>query len=864
MKIFKTCLIILAIVSSLIFSGLYYLSLNPIKIHNNSLQTIINHFYQGVKVDKGQVILTSVNFKLKFFANELILSTEKQALIKLENFELLWNVLTFSGRMKGDLKESDLLKLATSEDINIQNHINNFNKMHSILFNGMFSIKFRFFAIHNANLEFNNIKGIFDPKTLKPINLDNIKISLYFKNNILSVKNLAIQYENNLRIGLHGDFVLKNAQILSAQFQTSINQLPVSYLVAMWPEFVFPEARQWIKDHVKEGVVNSAIGKVNFAEKDKKILKDSISAEIGIINAEVNYDNNFSPIKDVDALIKIDGESLQVKASKALFFNNKVNGFELVLPFDSLLLSIRANLEGKIADFKEFVPVAVQNKLKNSGIAYNDIQGMVRGAMAFKLPIDKDFDVKNMSLEIKAQLEDVVFDKLALIRVKKADLEIVNEADKIQVKIKNDHSSLLHIVHHHNEEEVGNNMAQIDMILDVHNALNFKNLLFTGGFIKVKAQASPKEWQATIDLTNAEITLTTLAFTKKKHMKALLDCQGKLEEKEIIGDECKLSGENFQGKASFVVSRIDNNLKNLNLENIKLGSNIFTFGYKSDGAFSNSYIKAKNLDLSNVVLSKGAHSNYYFSYQMDNVLLKNDIKLTDMKGYVSKAASNRFLDLSMHATVGNDKIVVSKAVKNNKTFYAFHSSSAASFFKAFNIYKNIKKGELLAEIYPENDNDQTYYSGNLEVRKFYLSNSSFLTKIILGVLSPLNSPQAMAQSLQGGSLPADSFKTNFTLKDDRFTLSGGVMNGPSYQVKINGYADFNSETLQFKGIYIPSFYGINTFISMIPLFGKLLTGGDKSAFIAANFEVNGSFAKPVTRFNPLSIFTPGFLRNFFN
>ena len=170
----------------------------------------------------------------------------------------------------------------------------------------------------------------------------------------------------------------------------------------------------------------------------------------------------------------------------------------------------------------------------------------------------------------------------------------------------------------------------------------------------------------------------------------------------------------------------------------------------------------------------------------------------------------------------------------------------------------------MIEFTPSFKDKEVEYSGQVKANNFYLTNTSILSKIILGILSPLNSPQAMAQSFQGGSLKADSFTAKVSFANGVLTLKDGVITGTSYSVKLEGKVDFNTKKVTFKGIYIPSFYGINTFISMLPLLGKLLAGGDKSAFIAASFSFGGPFDNIKTNFNPISILTPGFLRNIFN
>ena len=131
-------------------------------------------------------------------------------------------------------------------------------------------------------------------------------------------------------------------------------------------------------------------------------------------------------------------------------------------------------------------------------------------------------------------------------------------------------------------------------------------------------------------------------------------------------------------------------------------------------------------------------------------------------------------------------------------------------------------------------------------------------------MSPFNSPKAVMQALEGGSLKSESFTANLEYNKGVLTLNNGLVQGPSYNIRVNGTVNNNTRILDIKGMYIPSVYGLNSLISFIPFIGELLSGGKKSAFIAASFSVKGSFDNPDVWLNPLSVFTPGFIRNIFN
>ena len=120
---------------------------------------------------------------------------------------------------------------------------------------------------------------------------------------------------------------------------------------------------------------------------------------------------------------------------------------------------------------------------------------------------------------------------------------------------------------------------------------------------------------------------------------------------------------------------------------------------------------------------------------------------------------------------------------------------------------------------------------------------------------------AMVESLKGGSLKADSFTADLEYKEDVLYIKNGSIKGPAYEVKISGDVSFRDNLVNIKGVYIPSVYGINNLIAMIPLIGTLASGGGKTGLIAASFTVKGDIDNSKISFNPLSILAPGFLKN---
>lgn len=869
MKISKIILTIIVVITTILAISLYNLSHNPIQIPNNFLKKLASSFDVSINCEDAQ--LKFDNFKLQVIAPKIILNQETPTPIIIDDFNLSLSIFNFKAVLTTKIINSEMLSLIKLKNQpKIQTMIDTFNRQNHFPLDGNLKANFNFIFLKKIELNLNSNSGWHssDNKKLKQLKLNKLNIAITSKNDKFSINQFQIIYENNIIASLNGEFAFDKNGLSLADFKANVSDLPIDYLSGLWPEILFPEIHQWISSHITNGKIKQAHGAIKLTAKDFRsdsiIPKEAINAEIEVIDATVIYLEGYNPIKNINGIIKIDGEAMHINIENASHLNNSLKNINLTLPFSNLILSLNAIASGKISNFQEFIPLNLQQKLERYGIIYKNIKGNVSGSLDLRLPVDNTFDIKNLKLDIKASFDNVIVDKLGIFELKKGSIELTNENDKIKLKINHKNSEAFNLVHHHNLEQLPLNQMSINTEIDINKVINLGELTLNKGSIKVKANLSEDKWDTILDFSKAEITFNQLGYIKPLTENLTLECLGNIEEVQIISDNCSIGGKS-SGKILFTYANSENPLKRLIINNAKIGPNQFNLQMFYDKNFSTYNINAKTLDLSNATIEdkKSLESNYKASFKIDQVLLKNQVSLSNANGSIKKIINNP-PEIKMSAFTNSDKITLSRAKKNNKDFYFLHSTSAAAFSKAFGIYNNIKKGELWIELYPEVTKDGINYNGNVNVTNFYLTNTSILTKIILGMLSPLNSPQAMARALQGGSLKADSFTVKLAYKGGILKLNDGSIKGTSYEVKLNGYVDFPNKNLNFKGLYIPSFYGINTIISSIPLLGKLLSGGDKSAFLAANFGVTGNFDNPKTSFNPLSALTPGFIRNLFN
>ncbi|MEI6730944.1 MAG: AsmA-like C-terminal region-containing protein, partial [Pseudomonadota bacterium] len=109
----------------------------------------------------------------------------------------------------------------------------------------------------------------------------------------------------------------------------------------------------------------------------------------------------------------------------------------------------------------------------------------------------------------------------------------------------------------------------------------------------------------------------------------------------------------------------------------------------------------------------------------------------------------------------------------------------------------------------------------------------------------------------------DKFYAPFSYRHGNIILSDARTHGPALGFTAKGTIDNNNDNLDLQGVIVPS-YTINSLVGNVPLIGDLLIGGSGKGILALDYSIKGNSSDPSISANPLSVLTPGFLRNVFN
>jgi uncharacterized protein YhdP len=143
------------------------------------------------------------------------------------------------------------------------------------------------------------------------------------------------------------------------------------------------------------------------------------------------------------------------------------------------------------------------------------------------------------------------------------------------------------------------------------------------------------------------------------------------------------------------------------------------------------------------------------------------------------------------------------------------------------------------------------------VERFRITRSPALAR-----LATLTSFSGMMSALNGSGIEVDQLAVGLVHRTPLITVNDGALSGPSMRILFGGTIDHERSSLDMRGTFIPSIYGLNELAGSIPVLGTLVGGGGKERAIqAVDFTVTGALGDPKVSVNPLSAVAPGILRD---
>ncbi|OJX80857.1 MAG: DUF3971 domain-containing protein [Magnetospirillum sp. 64-120] len=187
------------------------------------------------------------------------------------------------------------------------------------------------------------------------------------------------------------------------------------------------------------------------------------------------------------------------------------------------------------------------------------------------------------------------------------------------------------------------------------------------------------------------------------------------------------------------------------------------------------------------------------------------------------------------------------------------SDDAGATLKAFDSYEHMTSGKLEVDAAYHDDQDGQPLVGTIKVADYYIVNAPALARLLtVAALS------GILDLLQDEGIGFSTLDAPFVLKDGLLQVKDARAYGAALGLTAKGELDLDAKRMALEGTVVPA-YAINSVLGNIPVLGWLVTGGEKGGgLVAFNYSMKGPTQDPDVMVNPLSVLTPGFLRNLFN
>ncbi|MCP5404718.1 MAG: hypothetical protein H6922_00620 [Pseudomonadaceae bacterium] len=360
----------------------------------------------------------------------------------------------------------------------------------------------------------------------------------------------------------------------------------------------------------------------------------------------------------------------------------------------------------------------------------------------------------------------------------------------------------------------------------------------------------------TADATRAKVVAKDLAFSKATGGKLALRAKGDyraaggvLQRVQLDTLSLQGSGVDVQGGLTYVPDNLA--ATRLALSPFRLGKTDAVLNWNGS-AFS---LSGKQLDAAPFMKGDGSGNglpdNLEANVNVGNLLLEKGA-LTGLKASLSRRNKVWEVEqLTARANGQNPVNVQTVPLGGGRRRMNVDIANLGQLLAITDVYPRMLGGHLQGQL---NYDAPNVAGGVMTLRDFELDNPPTLVRL----LSLLSLEQLLAGT--------DKLKFNratlpMRLDGAAIHLDKAVAEGPAMTLRLDGVYYRDTSTMNFDGRMAPAI-PFNRLIAKIPLIGTLLTGS-QDGVVVADFKMKGASADPKIEVRPLSILTPGLIKDIF-
>lgn len=657
----------------------------------------------------------------------------------------------------------------------------------------------------------------------------------------------------------------------------------VEDLPAFWPPALGADARSWVVDNIRTGLVSQAGARLDLRADDfgpAPLRDDAIKGTFAFEDLSVRYIDTMPALAKSSGTASFDADRLHFDVAGGENAGVDLEGGTVTITGlgkpgkYATPLQVLADISGPLDRALALLDHPPLDVAKDLEIAAERTSGTFSAKLEVRMPIYNEVTDEEVEVLADAVLGNVAIDGLprlgddSRLRDGAFQLSVGTSAVTLEgTAVVGDLPLILDI-----EEPLteGTTKRRISLKGEFSPALLDRPDMIPEGiegtlaFKAMLTETSDNIWvDLDADLRDLAIAVPGLSWTKPAGLDGSLLASmvvpndGVIEVKQF---ELATAGLRTAGRLD--LSPADYSVNTLVLDEFELGTSRGSLRLQRDEkAGLDIALEAEMLDLDSLLVSEAGQDpgpdlgRFQIAMQAGRLIYKG-LELQDVQADAFHR-DNEWRSASFFGSLaGGDKITLELAPDENGRRLDLRSGDAGALIKALDLGQQVEGGDFhLSAILASEDPISA--EGRLEIDDFNLAGAPLLARLLT-----VASLTGIGNLLEGEGVRVDNLILPFAMEDQTLTLTDGLLRGSQLGLTAKGTIDLRDETLDLAGTIIPV-YSLNRLLGRVPIIGRIFTGTDGRGAFAVTYQIDGPRSNPSVFVNPLSILAPGLLRDLF-
>ncbi|GGB44260.1 hypothetical protein GCM10011316_15340 [Roseibium aquae] len=673
------------------------------------------------------------------------------------------------------------------------------------------------------------------------------------------------------------------------------NEFSVALAKQVWPITLVPPARNWVIQHVHEGLIEE----ISFTGALRPPVFDSDDPDPGWGGNDIRMDMRFSggritPIGEVPDAVGLSGTLTVADETLTLSAQDAVMGLSspekpLALEdvsFQIFDLPLRvgktarfvARLDGAVSDIGTIVDSPPFQILERAGLQNNGVSGESSMRVEAAFSLDEDIALDEVDWKAEAVSRDFAAQEpIGGQIIRNADVTL--RADPTQVSINgrgnlNGFDADIDLQFPLGESSVETRQGVGLTVTAAQLKERGIDLTeFLSGPMRVQVSEGETGRKFEIDMTKARIDVTSLGWRKERGVPAqasfMLDDQG--ADQRIDAFRLTADGVEITGRLRLSP---DGGLRELTFDRFHLrpddqvaleaksvpdGYQVRLAGQRFDARGLIRQMRAGEPEGT----GKGLEGTLDVTLAVDRVLGFNGARIDGVNGRL-RFGADRLQTAQMSGQLnGREPFEFTLAAVDGGRRADGRFGDTGVLLSFLDLYERMRGGAGNLEISMRSDKDWT---GLFSVRNLSITNDPAIEK--LRQRQDLLTDERMGRVLipgrdkAAGDAGFETLELAFTRSGDTLTITRGALQGAVFGGTVSGQVDLAGQQMNLSGTFVP-IYALNNIFANIPVLGFALGGNTGEGLLGVTYRLSGPLTDPVLTVNPVSAIAPGIFRKMF-